>query len=101
MRGRVWLAAPVAALAAAFTALPALADDAPRFSLAEAMQDATAMASLGNYLFVTGAKGPAVCAVSVTSRHFAALIDGDDVVAEQTVPGALCVPAAHFTNLAE
>jgi len=85
----------------ALIAAPALGEDEPRPTLAEAMNGATAMASVGDYLFVTGANGPMVCAINVSSKHFAALVAGDDVVAEQTVPGAICVPATHFTNLAE
>lgn len=82
---------------------PALAQDAePRPSLAEAMDGAVAMATIANgYLFIAKPDSAWVCAINVNSNHFAALIAGDDVVAEQTVPGALCVPADHFKNLAE
>ncbi len=80
---------------------PALSGDVPRPSLAEAMNGAEAMAAVANYLFVAKADGAFVCAINVSSNHFAALIEGDDVVAEQTVPGAVCVPAEHFENLAE
>jgi len=86
----------------ALIAAPALADDEPRPSLAQVMDGATAMAALGSgYLFIANQTGGWMCAVNASSKHFAALLDGDDVVAEQTVPGALCVPATHFKNLAE
>jgi hypothetical protein len=81
----------------------ALAQDAPlRPSLAEVMQGATSMATVANgYLFVAKPDSAWVCAINVNSNHFAALIAGDDVVADQTVPGALCLPADHFKNLME
>ena len=91
------------ALAAAGLAGPALAQDAePRPSLGEAMQGATAMATVANgYLFIAKPDEAWVCAINVNSNHFAALIRGDQVVADQTVPGALCVPATHFKDLME
>ena len=86
----------------ALVATPAIAADEPRPSLAEVMTGATALAALGSgYLFVSNAEGGWMCAINASANHFAALRDGDDVVAEQTQPGALCVPAAHFKNLAE
>ena len=86
----------------AFVAAPAIADDEPRPSLAEVMVGATAMAALGSgFLFIANDAGGWMCAINASSKHFAALLDGDDVVAEQSVPGALCVPATHFKNLAE
>ena len=61
--------------------------------LAEAMDGAVAMATIANgYLFIAKPDSAWVCAINVNSNHFAALIAGDDVVAEQTVPGSLCVP---------
>ncbi len=89
------------ALLFALIAAPALAADEARPSLAEVMDGATAMTAFGAYLFVSKADSAWVCAINVSSKHFAALIDGDDVVAEQSVPGAICVPADHFKNLAE
>jgi len=90
------------ALLCMLAAAPAVAQDEPRPSLAEVMDGATAMAALGSgWLFVANDAGGWMCAISASSKHFAALLDGDDVVAEQTVPGALCVPADHFKNLAE
>lgn len=91
------------ALLLACAASPVLAQDAaPRPSLAEVMKGATAMATVANgYLFVTKPDSAWVCAININSNHFAALIAGDDVVADQTVPGALCVPADHFKNLME
>jgi len=91
------------ALAASLTAGPLVADDAePRPSLDEAMRGATAIAALGNgYLFIAQEDAAWVCAVNVNSNHFAAMIAGDRVVVEQTVPGTLCVPATHFKNLVE
>ena len=85
----------------ALIAAPALGADEPRPTLAEVMDGAQAMAAVGNYLFLTKADGAYVCAINVSAKHFAALVEGDDVVAEQTVPGAICVPAEHFENLAE
>ncbi len=83
-------------------AAPLRAEDEPRPSLAEVMQGATALTALGSgYVMVANADGGWLCAVNVSAKHFVALRDGDDVVAEQTVPGALCVPASHFKNLAE
>ncbi|MCB1329891.1 MAG: hypothetical protein KDK28_10800 [Maritimibacter sp.] len=90
------------ALAAPAVAQEAGSADEPRPALAEVMQGATAMAALGSgYLMISNAEGGWICAINVSSNHFVALRDGDDVVAEQTVPGALCVPASHFKNLAE
>lgn len=81
---------------------PARAADEPRPALDEVMAGATAIAALGTgYLFISNAEGGWMCAINVSANHFAALRDGDTVVAEQTVPGALCVPASHFQNLAE
>ncbi|MEZ5721749.1 MAG: hypothetical protein R3D59_08840 [Paracoccaceae bacterium] len=95
-------AALFAGFALVAAALPALAQDEPRPSLAEVMQGATGMAALGSgYLFITNAEGGWMCAINASANHFAALRDGDTVVADQTVPGALCVPATHFQNLAE
>jgi len=90
------------ALLCVLAAAPAVAQDEPRPSLAEVMDGATAMATIANgYLFVTQPDSAWVCAINANPKHFAALIAGDDVVAEQTVPGTLCVPATHFENLAE
>ena len=90
-------------LVASVAALPLLAQEAePRPSLAEVMQGATAMTTVANaYLFVTNESGGWVCAMNINSNHFAALVRGDDVVVEQTVPSALCVPAAHFKSAME
>lgn len=98
MRLTVTLAA-MAALAAA----PVFAQDAePRPTLAEVMEGATAMATAANaFLFVTNAEGGWVCALNVSSNHFAAIARGDDVVAEQTTPSTVCVPATHFENAME
>ena len=83
-------------------AAPAAAQDEPRPALAEVMDGATSMASFGSgFLFVANADGGWVCAINASANHLVALRDGADVVAEQTVPGALCVPASHFKNLAE
>jgi len=84
-------------------AVPALAEDAaPRPSLAEVMQGATAMTTVANaFVFVTNPQGGWVCAMNINSNHFAALVRGDDVVAEETVPSALCVPATHFKTAME
>jgi hypothetical protein len=91
------------ALLLACTASPAIAQDAaPRPSLAEVMQGATSMATVASgYLFVAKPDSAWICAININSNHFAALIAGDDVVVDQTVPGALCVPADHFKNLME
>lgn len=88
-------------LAATVSVGPATAaDDRP--SLDEVMTGATAMATVANgYLFVARPDGAWVCAINVTSKHFAALIEGDDVVAEQTTPSTVCVPATHFKNAME
>ena len=94
--------------AAAFTlvaalAAPAVAQDAEsRPTLAEVMEGATAMATAASaFLFVTNAEGGWVCALNISSNHFAALARGDDVVAEQTTPSTICVPATHFENAME
>lgn len=94
--------AAVFALAAGLAA-PAMAQDAePRPTLAEVMAGATAMATAANaFLFVTNAEGGWVCALNVSSNHFAAIARGDDVVAEQTTPSTVCVPATHFENAME
>jgi hypothetical protein len=79
----------------------AAADEA-RPTLAEAMEGATSMTTVANaLLFIAKEREAWICAINVSSNHFAALAAGDDVVAEQTVPGALCVPATHFKNLME
>jgi len=95
------VAAGVAVIAA--LAGPALAQvTEERIPLHEAMQGATAMATVANgYLFIAKPDSAWVCAINVNSSHFAALIRGDDVVADQTVPGALCLPASHFKDLME
>jgi len=90
------------ALFCVLAAAPALADDEPHPSLAEVMDGAVSMATIANgYLFVSKADSAWVCAINANPKHFAALIAGDDVVVEQTVPGTYCVPATHFKNLAE
>ena len=66
------------------------------------MDGAVAMATISNgFLFVAKPDSAWVCAINANPKHFAALIAGDDVVAEQSVPGAYCVPSTHFKNLAE
>jgi len=83
-------------------AASATGEDAAGPALAEVLSGAQAMAAVGTgFLFVAKEDSAWVCAISANPKHFAALMAGDDVVAEQTVPGALCVPADHFKNLAE
>lgn len=90
------------ALAAASWPGLALAADESRPSLAEVMQGATAMTTVANaFVFVTNPQGGWICAINLNSNHFAALVRGDDVVAEQTVPSAFCVPASHFKTAME
>ena len=92
----------IALAAAALPTLAAAQDAEPRPSLAEVMEGATAMATAANaFLFVTNAEGGWVCALNVSSNHFAAIARGDDVVAEQTTPSTVCVPATHFENAME
>ncbi len=68
MRGR--LITCVSAFTAALTAQPALAQEA-RPALAEVMQGAVAMTSVGGFLFVAGAEQGWVCAVT----HFTNLAE--------------------------
>ncbi|WP_281841783.1 hypothetical protein [Sinisalibacter aestuarii] len=91
----------IALVAAALPTLAAAQDAEPRPTLDEVMQGATAMTAMAQYLFVAREDGAWVCAININSNHFAALIAGDDVVVDQTVPGAVCVPASHFKNLME
>lgn len=97
------MARTAAAALAATLLLPAAApagDASP--TLDEVMQGATAMATIADaYLFVARPDGGWVCALNISSNHFAALVDGDVVVVEKTVPGAVCIPATNVQNLME
>ncbi|HHS94625.1 MAG TPA: hypothetical protein ENK63_04730 [Rhodobacterales bacterium] len=97
------LRAAALGLAASLTALPLLAQtDEPRPTLAEVMDGATAMTTVANaYVFVAKPGESWLCALNLSSNHFVALLEGDTVVADQTVPSALCVPTTHFKNAVE